>query len=214
MEALPHALDDLEGDDVDEDGDEDDDCGREEGRRDVQHDPSRRDQRVRAGSAADREGSCSSGGGVEEEEDVVCLCSGKRVGEEPLDVLIEPGASHAAGALARNGAGQRATTIAAAEVAEAAAAGGSGAVRLTCRICSIVIQRHSLVCSACSVAFHLDCLAARWSATEAGTTLGVRFGGVPEQGHCPSCGALHSWMGMLRGMNTIGWGNKRHGRRG
>jgi hypothetical protein len=111
-----------------------------------------------------------------------------------------------------------AKAAAAAVVAAAGGAGSSSNARLPCQICQVVIQRHILVCSACGVAFHLDCLAGRWSSTEAarsgGGEGGDRFGGVPEQGHCAACGAAHSWMAMLRGMQTVGWGNKPRGRRG
>eukprot|EP00198_Chlamydomonas_reinhardtii_P003151 XP_001692487.1 predicted protein [Chlamydomonas reinhardtii] len=82
-------------------------------------------------------------------------------------------------------------------------------------------HRHMLYCATCASPFHLDCMAARWAATAVpaaadaavawsagGGGGGSRFGGVPEQGSCPACGAAHTWMELLRGMQTVGWGNK------
>lgn len=89
-----------------------------------------------------------------------------------------------------------------------------------CGTCSAAIQRHILVCSTCSTAFHLDCMATLWVSTAGsgggggGEAGGSRFGGVPESGRCPACGQQHTWMGMLQGMQTVGWGNKPRGRRG
>ncbi|GFR44115.1 hypothetical protein Agub_g5277 [Astrephomene gubernaculifera] len=99
----------------------------------------------------------------------------------------------------------------------AAGTAAAAAARQRCHICQVAIQRHILVCSTCGVYFHLDCLAAKWCSAEAASGGGQerqRFGGVPEQGHCPACGTLHGWMTMLQGMQTVGWGNKPRGRRG
>lgn len=91
--------------------------------------------------------------------------------------------------------------------------------KYTCSGCTLPILRHILVCDACTSAFHLECVAEDWmmeaaSASAAGGgTAGAagpgpsgRFGGVPEEGRCPSCGHHHTWMGLLAAMRTAGWG--------
>ncbi|GIL82999.1 hypothetical protein Vretifemale_11676 [Volvox reticuliferus] len=217
MEDLPQALDDL---DDEEDEEPDDHDGQDElgegcedsGRRPIiTGNRSGKDEPDADGSSCS--GDVNSRGGSDDEgssgEPVEVFQTDR---QNPHDrfhgTLRQSDRQHGTGA-APTGA------TATAQTAKPAAAGGGGSCisRLPCQICQVVIQRHILVCSACGVAFHLDCLAARWSATETASISG-RFGGAPEQGHCPACSTLHSWMAMLRGMQTIGWGNKSRGRRG
>ncbi|GLC34412.1 hypothetical protein PLESTF_000530000 [Pleodorina starrii] len=210
MADLPRALDDLdEHDDEDEPGDGEEELQEGSGR-------GRRPRRA----ALDGEGSCSGEGEGDDDAGGASDGEGSGSGGEPMGELMRPdreqqGARHAHG---RGGTAHDGRPRGDAAAAATAAAGGGSAAnaRLPCQICQVVIQRHILVCSTCDVAFHLDCLAARWSSIggAGGGGGGERFGGVPEQGHCPACGTLHSWMGMLRGMQTIGWGNKPRGRRG
>lgn len=152
---------------------------------------------------------------------LLTVCTSAAPQDEPFAAgAADAGPCHVSGKTA-TGAAAGGAAAAAVEAATAAAAAVAACGKAPCALCSAVISRHMLYCATCASPFHLDCMAARWAATAVpaaadaavawsagGGGGGSRFGGVPEQGSCPACGAAHTWMELLRGMQTVGWGNK------
>ncbi|KAG2496297.1 hypothetical protein HYH03_005530 [Edaphochlamys debaryana] len=97
----------------------------------------------------------------------------------------------------------------------AAKAAAAQAAAPRCRVCSLAVLRHIMYCRHCEEHWHIDCLANEWCAMQAATgcaPVATRFGGVPETGRCPACAAEHTWIGLLKDMQTVGW-EGRSGRR-
>ena len=167
----------------------------------------------------------------------------RRLGEHPADCVARCDAEAAVAATSGNFHSQqlqsqvsgtlRSTLVPQQVQVQGLATQGSSS---SCALCQERIVRDLMPCTACGLAFHVECLAERWIAEASAAAVPASGGGggmsrrgggsgscggggggsgsLPDEGRCPGCHQGHTWLGLLQAIKPTGWGSSAVGRSG